>query len=180
MMCFLGLLLLHSYMTLEAFSDTVQPYEIILAVWMGTVALDEIAQVRWREMSGGMGMTSHAHISLLVLSYPFPFKGSAASLSGDRCGSSASQCGRWTGGTVWTFASCFSIFPALASEQAALLAWRARLSPRMCSRPTPPCSWPVCCATTRPFPSSGPRCCMQHVLFCWWDCLAVNSLTQAL
>ena len=80
MMCFLGLLLLHSYMTLEAFSDTVQPYEIILAIWMGTVALDEIAQVRWREMRGGMGMTSQSYIAATLFELqriffisPFPF-----------------------------------------------------------------------------------------------------------
>ena len=44
--CYLGLLLLHGYTTLEEFSDDhLQPYEIVLAIWMATLALDEIAQV---------------------------------------------------------------------------------------------------------------------------------------
>jgi hypothetical protein len=39
------LLLLHSYMTLERFSSTVQPYEIVLALWFLSLLVDEIRQV---------------------------------------------------------------------------------------------------------------------------------------
>jgi hypothetical protein len=45
-MAFVLLLGLHSYMTLQRFSDTVQGYEIVLAIWFIALAVEEVRQVR--------------------------------------------------------------------------------------------------------------------------------------
>ena len=46
LLCVVLLLGLNFYMTLEAFSSTVQPYEIVLAVWMALLGIEEYRQVR--------------------------------------------------------------------------------------------------------------------------------------
>jgi hypothetical protein len=43
--CFAILVAYHSYMAVESFSDTVQPYEVVLALWFFTFLADELRQV---------------------------------------------------------------------------------------------------------------------------------------
>lgn len=39
------LLLLHSYMSLQAFQSTVQGYELLLVIWFIAIGVDELRQV---------------------------------------------------------------------------------------------------------------------------------------